>query len=556
MDRERGQVAEQGAVVGGDQREAEAGVAMLRAGGNAVDAVVAAAFVGFVVEPAMCGVGGYGRLAAAMAGHNRALVVDGFSLAPLRAQSDMFRPVSGAVNPYGWSIVEGGLNERGHLSVGVPSAVGCLCTAHERLGRLPLRQVLQPAVDLAAAGLPVTDRQAEYIGGYETELRRFPATAAWLLPGGRVPRPGERLDLADLAATLRRIADEGPAGFYAGPFAAALQAEMVAGGGLLRADDLSRYAPRAYEEEPQAYRGHRYVTAGDQISYETLHILECFDLSDLDPDGADYRHLMAEALGHAFVDSLTHYGDPHVVRSPLAGLSSKAFGRARAGDFRRERAAPRPIAPGDPWPYDSGNDPGTRPAGPTQARFSGTSQMAAVDHWGNIVALCTSLESAYGSMVTVPGTGVLLTNLMVNFDARPGFPNSIAPGKMPIFAAPVLVLRDADGSLFATCGSGGYRIETGCLHTLVNALDHGMALQAAADAPRVHCQGRETCVDERIAGTVIDELAGRGHEVVVQPHGAGMGMINFGRIVALHRTADGLIHMGTNPTAMTGSLGY
>jgi gamma-glutamyltranspeptidase/glutathione hydrolase len=382
-----------------------------------------------------------------------------------------------------------------------------------------------------------------------------------LLPGNRVPRPtdangqgGDRLDLSDLAATLQRIADEGPAGFYTGPFAAALEAEMIAGGGVLRADDLARYAPRVYEEEPQTYRGYRYVTAGDQIGYETLHILECFDVAALDPEGTDYRHLMAEALGHAFVDNLTYYGDPQFVRSPLAGLASKAFGQARARAMRMDRAAPRPIAPADPWPYDGGTDPGTRPAGPGQAGLAGTSQMAAVDRWGNMVMLCTSLGYGFGSMVTIPGTGVLLLSSMYNYDARPDHPNSIAPGKMPIHAAPVLILLQGSQPVFGTCGSGGYRIETACLHTLVNTLDHRMEVQEAANTPRVHCQGRETFVDERIPAAVRDELAARGHEVIAQPHSASAN--NFGRVAALHRVADGSIRFAASPADAMGGRGY
>src|SRR5205807_1981863 len=130
-----------------------------------------------------------------------------------RARANMFTPLEGETGFYGcWPAAEGRLNERGHLSVGVPGAVGCLCTVHERLGRLPLRRVMAPAIDLAQAGLPVDRRLAEVIAGHEAEIRRFPATAAWLLPGSRMPREGERLDRSDLAATLRRIADEGPTG--------------------------------------------------------------------------------------------------------------------------------------------------------------------------------------------------------------------------------------------------------------------------------------------------------------------------------------------------------
>lgn len=540
-----------GAVGGGDPREAEVGLAMLRAGGNAIDAVVAAAFVGYVVEPASCGVGGHGRLAASFVGRDRALIVDGYAIAPARARPDMYTPVASEVNDYGWSVVEGRHNERGHLSTVVPGAVGCLLTAHTLLGRLPRQTVMAPAIDLAVAGLPVDARLQRRIAALETEIRRFPATAAWLLPGGRVPQPatadatGDRLDTTELAATLRRIADEGTAGFYGGPFADALDREMTTNGGILRADDLAAYRPRAYEEAFRTYRGSRYVTAGDPIAYEALNILETFDVAALDPDGADYRHLMAEVLGQAFTDGLTYDGDPLFVRTPRAGLTSKAFAAARAQYIRLDRAAPRPIVAADPWPFDDRDVTNAPLSRPTTATFAGTSQMAAVDRWGNMVTLCTSLGYSFGSLVTVPGTGVLLLSSMHNFDARPGHPNSIAPAKMPIFAAPVLIARDDTGPIFGVCGSGGYRITTGCLHTLVNTFDHGLDLQTAAAAPRVHCQGRETFVDDRLPLAVQDELAARGHDVVV--HSQVPENHHFGRVAALHRQGDGSFGVATDP---------
>jgi gamma-glutamyltranspeptidase/glutathione hydrolase len=260
---------------------------------------------------------------------------------------------------------------------------------------------------------------------------------------------------------------------------------------------------------------------------------------------------MAEVLGHAFVDNLTHYGDPWFVRSPLTGLVRKSFARARAATVRMEKASARPIMAADPWPHDDGTRAEVVSARPTTAAVSGTSQMTAVDRWGNMATICTSLGYSFGSLVTVPGTGVVLLSSMHNFDARPGHPNSIAPGKMPIFAAPVLIVLDGDRPLYASAGSGGYRIETGCLHTLVNTLDHRLDLPVGAAAPRVQCQGNQTFVDERMPTDVQDELAARGHQLVVQPQGAGAH--NFGRVVALHRLPDGTVRAGTDPIDATGS---
>jgi gamma-glutamyltranspeptidase / glutathione hydrolase len=547
-------VSERGVVSAGHAAEAEAGVRMIAEGGNAMDAVIAAAFVGFVVEPASCGLGGYGHLAAFMPGRGGFVTVDHGPRVPAGARPDMFEiEDSSAPLYYGWPATVDRRNEWGHSAVAVPGSVAGLCAAHERFGRLPLAQVLEPSIEAADRGLDVSWNLVLFLNERLAEIRRVPRAAELLLRDGDLPRPPgwggvrDRIDLSELAQTLRLIAREGAAGFHDGPVADAIEREVCANGGILTAADLRAYEPRILLEQPARYRGHEYVTAFDQLGYETLNILGRFDLAALGPDSLGFRHLAAEALAAAFVDNSAWFGDPDVVESPVRGLSSPEFGAFRAAGISLDRALARPVAPADPWPFDGG-------AAPRRLPYRGTSQMAAADADGNVVSLITSLTHAFGSLVLVPGTGVILNNSMVNFDPRPGRPNSIAPGKLPIFAAPALVAtRDGEG-MFASCGSGGYRILSGVLHSALNAIDFGMDVQSAVDAPRVHCQGGRTLVDARIPSEVIQGLRDLGHEVELALDDPGL--TNFGRISAVSRDpASGLLRAGSGPAWWTAAAG-
>lgn len=549
--------SELGVVSGGNEAEAEAGVRIFQEGGNAVDALVAAAFAGFVVEPEMCGVAGYGRLALYLP-DGRFVTVDHSGRVPAAARADMFEvDEEGSWTYYGWPQTKGRRNEWGHLSVPVPGAVAGLCLAHERWGRLPLAQVLEPAIELAEAGLVTDWRLVLAIADRAPELKQLPHAADFLFVDGQVPslfRP-HRLDLSDLARVLREVARRGAAGFYTGWVAEAIDREVRENGGILTAADLAAYEPRVIAERPAGFRGHAYSTGFDQIGYEALNILERFDLSRLGPLAVETRHLLAEAMGHAFVDSMLHYGDPDLVRSPVNGLASPEFAAERARGISLERAAPRPIQPGDPWPYeDPESAPERLPAAPSAGGVRGTSQMTTADRSGLVCALCTTVGNSFGSVVLVPGTGMFLTNAMQNYDPRPGRQNSIAPGKMPIFGVPEIVAaRDGQGVL-GVAGSGGYRITTGVLHTTVNRLVFGLGLQEAVDVPRVHCQGNETFVDSRISPTVRERLAELGHTVVVEEERPGS--MTFGRISAVARDpGTGLLHAASGPPWMTAAAG-
>jgi len=545
-----------GIVTGGHEAETAAGIAMIQSGGNAIDALVAAAFVGFVVEPASCGLGGYGHLAVWLGRDKRFVTFDHYVRAPGVARPDMFEiDRSKPMKYYGFPYTIGMRAEEGPLAPAVPGAVAGLCDAHAMFGRLKLAQVLEPAIAAAEAGVPVTWSLQLAIVDRLARIRTLPEIAEWLLRDGLPRGPEDRLDGVDLARTLRRIAAEGKRGFYEGPVAAAIERACTGAGGILTAKDLGSYRTRILEERPAHYRDLGYVTAYDQVSYEALNILNTFDLKRLGRDSLDFRHLVAEALACGFTDSMTYYGDPDFEKSPVEGLASAAFGRARAAGLRLDRALPRPVRPSDPWPFDSAAERPTRiPDEPAFPRLQGTTQMASADAEGNVCALITSLTSGFGSLMRVPGTGVVLNNSMQNFDPRPEQANCIKPGKMPIFAAPSLVAEQDGRAVFAGCGSGGYRIETGVIHAFLHAVDFGLGPQAAIDAPRVHCQGQQTYVDPRIPQEVRDGLARSGHEVVVQ--GETPGTNPYGRVNAITIGKDGTMRSGTGPSWSTAAAAW
>jgi gamma-glutamyltranspeptidase/glutathione hydrolase len=417
--------------------------------------------------------------------------------------------------------------------------------------------VLEPAIEAAAAGVRVSWDLILNIVGRMGEIETLPNAAALLLRDGRPPRladdgghpdgPVERIDTSRLAKTLQEIARRGAAGFYGGWVAEAIEREVRAGGGILTAEDLAAYRPKITVEPGAWYRGIRYSTASDPVAYEALNILGCFDLAAFGPESTEYRHLMAEAMGHAFADNMHHYADPDFGPSPVNGLASPGFAASRAAGIRLDRAARRPIAPGDPWPYEQAlpvaDVVATRPSA---SGLSGTSQMVAADADGNVVALITSLTSGFGSLVLVPEGGFFLNNSMRNFDPRPDRANCIAPGKMPIFAAPAIAAEQDGVGVFGACGSGGYRVTSGVLHALVNHVDFGMRIQQAVDSPRVHCQGEATFVDSRIPSAVRERLAELGHVVFQQDEMPAP--ISFSRVSAVARDrATGELSAGSNP---------
>ena len=499
--------AMRGMVVSAERHASEAGVATMRAGGNAVDAAVATGFALAVTFPIAGNVGGGGFMVVRFP-DGTAATVDYRETAPAAATRNMFLDSTGAFVPERSQV--------GALAVGVPGAVAGLLHAHARWGRLPLAAVLAPALRLAERGFPLSRVEAATLDFFREPLARFPSTARAFVPA--VPyAEGDTLRQPDLANVLRRIRDRGRDGFYTGETARLIAAEMARNGGLVTLADLAAY--RAVERAPVVgtYRGHRVISMGPPSSGGTallqlLAAVEPFDVRAMGFNSSATIHLMAEAMRRTYADRSEWLGDPDFVDVPVAGLVDTAYVRARMATFSSVRTTP---------------SAGTAAGGPHRESAQ-TTHYSVVDADGMAVSTTTTLNGPYGSMLVVDGAGFLLNNEMDDFAAAPGVPNqfdlvgsdanAVAPGKRMLSSMTPTVVEDPAGRLLLVVGSpGGGRIITAVFEAIVNVVDHGMSVSEAVAAPRVHHQWLpDVLFAERgaLARDVADNLRARGWTVV------------------------------------------
>jgi gamma-glutamyltranspeptidase / glutathione hydrolase len=307
-----------------------------------------------------------------------------------------------------------------------------------------------------------------------------------------------------------------------------------------------------------SYRGYEYITCGGPVVPAVMNILECFDLPSMGPYDVPYRHLMIEAMRRAWTDNLYYMGDPKYENVPDEGIISKAYGCAQAEQIDLRRAA-RDVRPGDPWQYQErkpGPDsplPGGWPRGGPPGGDH-TTQVVAIDRDGNMATMMTTLGTWFGSMVSIPGTGIILGNGIQAFDPRPGNPNSIKPGKRCFkLSASILVFKD--GKPFAAfAASGGRRITCAVLHELVNVLDFRMGIQDAIESWRLHVEQGPVLIDSRVPEKMSSALESMGHEL--EPVEEHVESYNFGRAVgALIDPITHKRHGGADPMMSTGVAG-
>lgn len=525
-----------GMVVTNHPLASAAGAQMLLAGGNAIDAAVAALFALTVVEPMMVGILGGGVAHIRMA-DGRHTILDGLSTAPRRASADMYECLSDEIGRA--RDVRDRLNVVGPKAVAVPGALAGWCEALARFGTLPLAEVLQPAIALAERGFIATPYLSNCIAGVAADLARDPGLAKLLLPGGERLAPGTRLVQPDYAASLNLIARDGPAALYAGPLGKALAGFMAENGGLIDEDDLASY--RVAERDPirGSYRGYEIVGPPPPASsgvhvVQMLNILEGFDIGSLGFGSADAIHLLAEALKIAFADRAVATADPAFVKVPVERLTSKAYAEER-------RAL---IAMGEAKSWTAGLSGG---------ESADTTHVTVADSHGNVISTTQTINGIFGACTQIPGTGMIANNYMFNFDPHPGRALSIAPGKRVFTSmAPMMALRE--GKLtFALGLPGALRIFPSALQAIVNLIDHGMNLQEAVEAPRVWTEGGPLELEEAIPEAVAAELAARGHQVVRSPRIAGgMNAIAFNSDGTL--TGAACWRADGTPVAISGGL--
>ena len=517
-------VSHDGMVASMQPLSAEAGAEMLRRGGNAIDAAVATAFAVGVVEPFMSGVGGIAFMVYRDAATGEMICFDGSTVLPRAILPEMFEllPDGAPSGMYGWPSTKNDANNTGWLAPGVPGTPHLLGEAHRRFGRLPWKEVLQPAIKLATEGFEVNHYVAMSIAAAYENLHRFPESKrTFFRPSGAPPAPsvgerGDRLVQSDLARTLTLIAEQGPDVVYHGEIARMIAEDMRRNGGLITEEDLAAHQTRTFAPDSIDYRNYQILgqlaCSGYPTVAEALQILEGYDLAKLGFQSTESVHLIVEAMRRALVDRLAFLGDPELTPVPLKGAISPGYAAARRGTIDLKRATPN-EGPGDPWPFETGR----AAFYPERSGVTGdgqTTHISIIDRERNVVSLTSTLGAAFGCGVVIKGTGITLNNAVTWFDPRPGAVTSIGPGKRVMSAAtPVIVLRD--GKPFAAVGSpGGRRVMSAVYQVIVNLVDFKLGMQAAISAPRAHSEGAATEISTRFPAEVIDGLAQMGHQIV------------------------------------------
>ena len=504
-----------GMVVTAQHLASDVGAAILRQGGNAVDAAVAVGYALAVTHPCCGNLGGGGFMTIHLA-DGRNTFINFREKAPLAARADMFLDAQG--NPVG----DKSLN--GYLAAGVPGTVLGLETARREYGTLPRPTLMAPSIRLAEEGFILTRGDVDELDAGTAEFRAQPNVAAIFLHQGAPFKPGERLVQHGLAATLRAVSADGAAVFYHGAIAEAVAAASRANGGLLTPQDFAAYEVTESAPISCHYRGYTIVSApppssGGVAVCEMLQVLEAYPLGTLGFHSSDSVHLMTEAMRYAYRDRNTYLGDPAFVENPIARLLS-----THHIESIRARIQPRRATPSSAL--------GNVAAAGEKAT---TTHYSIVDGKGNAVSVTYTINDDFGAKVIAGDTGFFLNDEMDDFTAKPGAANlfglvqgkanAIAPGKRPLSSmTPTIVLKD--GKPVLVVGTpGGSRIITTVLEIIVNVIDHGMTLQEAVDAPRIHHQWLpDTLAGEPFAfsADTVKSLTQMGYHVVpLEVWGAG-----------------------------------
>jgi gamma-glutamyltranspeptidase/glutathione hydrolase len=483
--------AQHGIVVSIHELASRAGVEMMQAGGNAIDAAVATGFALAVVHPPAGNLGGGGFMLIRMA-DGKTHFIDYREKAPAAATADLYLDKQG-------NVLEGA-SEYGYKSIGVPGSVAGMVYAERSYGKLTLKQVMAPAIRLAREGYALSWGEARDF--HDKHLAEFPESRRVFQREGNYYRPGETFRQPDLARTLERIAAK-PDDFYHGALARELAAALQNGGGLITADDLAHYEVKEREPVRGTYRGYEIISApppssGGTVLIESLNILEGYNLAKLGNRSAQSIHYTTEAFRRAFFDRSEFMGDPDFAKIPVAQLIDKKYAAAWRESIDATRASAsddlkRPAIFNELEQYAAAHGQPT-----AQHESPHTTHYSVVDAEGNAVAVTTTINDWFGSRVTAEGLGFLMNDEMDDFSAKPGVPNSdgliqgaanaIGPGKRPLSSmTPTIVVRD--GKAVLVLGSpGSSKIITTVANVLMGVVDYGMNIQEAVNAPRFHHQ--------------------------------------------------------------------
>ncbi len=496
-------------VVSESRLASDAGLEMLRRGGNAVDAAVATGFALAVTYPEAGNIGGGGYMVIRLA-DGRTSAVDYREQAPQAASRDMYLDAQGNLTDR--SVV-------GHLASGVPGAVAGMAAALAQYGTLPLATVIEPALRMARDGFVVDSALHRSLIADMQLITRFAGRDVFF-PNGQPVAIGSTLRQPALARTLAAISADGARAFYQGWIADSVEAEMRRSGGIITRDDLARYRAAVRVPIQTTFRGHTLISmppssSGGVTLAESMNLLETFDRTP--PYGsAAYFHRLSDAFQRAFIDRNARLGDPDFINVPTALLTSKAYAQQLSATMSETRAVPTlelPPAPAS-QPLREGNQ---------------TTHYSVVDANGNAVSTTTTINSLYGSGAFIPGTGFFMNNEMDDFAAQPGQANqfglvqgeanAIVPGKRMLSAMTPTIVLDRDNRLLMVTGArGGPRIITTTAQVILNVVEHGMSLTDAMRAPRIHHQALPDRIAHEPQGfrpEVADSLRAMGHTLTV-----------------------------------------
>lgn len=569
-------VAENGAVTAMQPPSAEAGMAMLKAGGNAVDAAVAMAFCNIVLEPYMATIAGMGYMLVHMAGEGKTYAIDFNGRAPRAAHTDMYN-VIGAAPAGGIQLfdVEGGANQDGPLSVTVPATCAGLCEAHSRFGSLPLEQVVEPSVALASDGFHSNWHLTLYTANNPEMFGKDSYIASMWMPEGRAPRshpqPGEKVVQRELGDLLRKIGKQGAAAMYEGEVADEIGRYMRDSGGVLTAQDLHDYKPGVSPPLTVPYLGHEVAIvptpSGAVTNMQVYRMLENLGVANMQHNSVEHLHAFIQAARHAYADRFRYLGDWEHADVPLAGMLSEEYagemadlirdsGRADIGVGMDEEPWAHYLdrAEHDPWQHQGGKVGASVPRAAMDSNDEDTTHINVVDKDRNAVS--TTHTGFFGSGQNPPGTGVYLVGGMAWFIPMAGYANSLAGWKRPLNnMAPVMVFKDGRPML-CQGAPGARRIMNRGVQVVSNVVAFGMSPQEALVQPTVDASGRETLVDARIPEDVVQGLRDFGHLVKVVEEEPGMTG-NFSRPSAIAIDYEtGLIHAGVDAFRPAIALGY
>ena len=532
-----GSGAARGMVVSVHPLATEAGLNILKSGGNAIDAAVAVGLTLGVVDTPNSGIGG-GCFMLIRLANGKLVAIDGREMAPAGATRDMYLRNGKADTE---------LSQTGALASGVPGELAAFDFAVREFGKKPLRDLVLPAAAIAERGFTVTETYASRLRSEAKDLAKFAAARSIFLPDGQPLKVGEILRQPDLATTYRAVAGQGIDWFYRGPFAQAVGKWMQANGGIMTADDFANYRIVLREPVTTTYRGYKIVSfpppsSGGVHVVEMLNILERFQLAKLDE--ATRLHVIAEAMKLAFADRAHWLGDPDYAKVPR-GLISREYATSLAKKINLSRASEVPSH-------------GTPPGWERDLFEKHTTHFSVADADGNWVACTATINTSYGSKVVIPGTGVVLNNQMDDFSIQPGVPNAfglfgaeanaVAPGKRPLSSMSPTIVFDGRKPIIALGAAGGPKIISAVLQELVAMLDLGMTPAEALAAPRIHHQWspNELLVEKKLPEALQAALAQRGHTV------KELNALSVSQIVA--RSVDGESFIGAaDPRAGSGS---